>query len=248
MAETFGSRSKASEALKEGKVFRAGVRLFPDSEIEEGAPLSSFLFAKEEFVSQGGKKLQRALDFFSESVEGKIFADLGSSTGGFVDVLLKRGAKKVFAVDVGSSLLAPALREDERVEVMDNTNARYLTSSSFSLPLDGVTGDLSFISLRLLLPAISSLLPSGGKAFLLFKPQFECGKGKVGKSGICPRALHRKLLSSFYADAKLFSLAPKGVVNAPLREKKNIEYIVFLEKDGAAIPEYAFLESADCLL
>lgn len=206
----------------------------------------SFVFSEgaAPFVSEGGYKLERGLSVFREDVSGKIFADLGASTGGFTDCLLRRGAKRVYCVDVGESQLDFILRSDDRVCVMDRTNARYLTVNSFPERLDGIVSDLSFISLKLVLPAVSGLLSEKGRAFVLFKPQFECGGIGLPKSGILPVRLHPALLSDFYGFCLAHSLAPLDVVNAPLREKKNVEYVVCLEKSGRAIPREEFLSRA----
>lgn len=239
-AEKFGSRNKAAEALKAGLVLRGGRPLSPDDEIREG-DIFVFLPREAQFVSNGGYKLARGLDVFGQSVEGLVFADLGASTGGFTDCLLQRGAKKVFCVDVGESQLSPVLASDPRVAVMDNTNARYLAPDDFPVPLDGVVGDLSFISLRLILPAAAALLPDGGNAFMLFKPQFECGGKGLFKSGVCPPALHGKLLGDFYDFCCALSLAPVALTHAPIRPKKNIEYILWLKKGGEAETKENFL-------
>lgn len=238
-AEKFGSRSKAAAALKQGLILRNGKPLAPDDEVREGDGFSAT--GELRYVSAGGYKLESGLDAFGERVMGGVYADLGASTGGFTDCLLQRGAKKVFCVDVGESQLAPALFSDPRVAVMDRTNARYLTARDFPCPLDGVVADLSFISLRLILPAVKELLPAGGKAFVLFKPQFECGRKALGKSGVCPPALHGGLLADFYDFCLPLSLAPRAVVPAPVREKKNVEYMVFLQKDAPAAEKTAFL-------
>ncbi len=246
-AEKFGSRTKAADALRRGLVLCNGKALSPDDDVSDVGTFS-FLERSEQFVSNGGYKLARGLDFFGEKVENSIFADLGASTGGFTDCLLRRGAGHVFCVDVGESLLAPEIAGDPRVTVMDNTNARYLTVANFPCPLDGVVSDLSFISLRLVLPAIKELLTESGRSFLLFKPQFECGKKALGKSGICPQRLHDDLLGEFYDFAVSMGFSPQNIVNAPLREKKNIEYILFLKRKGDPIPQYEFLRRAKNLL
>lgn len=239
-AGRFGSRTKAAQALKAGLVLRGGKPLSPDDRVEGDEGLE-FLSRKEQFVSEGGYKLARGLDAFGESVEGMVFADLGAGSGGFTDCLLQRGAKKVFCVDVGESGLSGVLLQDGRVCLMPKRNARYLTPADFPCPLDGVVSDLSFISLRLVLPAVRELLPPLGKAFVLFKPQFECGKRAIPKSGICPPALHGELLGSFYDFCLTLSLAPRGLVNAPIREKKNIEYVFLLQKDGEPIAKRLLL-------
>lgn len=238
-AHKFGSRTKAAQALRKGIVLQNGKPISPDTEVREG---DAFFFLQEEsFASNGGYKLARGLDFFHESVAGKVYADLGASTGGFTDCLLRRGAKHVFCVDVGESLLAPFLCNDSRVTVMDHTNARYLTADDFSLPLAGVVCDLSFISLRLVLPTIFLLLPEGGDAFVLFKPQFECGKGGIGKSGICPQRLHPILLEEFYDFCCALGMMPQNIINAPIREKKNIEYMIHLKRGGMAMIKQNYL-------
>lgn len=239
-AERFGSRNKAAEALREGLVLRSGKPLSPDAEVHDGDSFS-FLSRSAQFVSNGGYKLARGLDAFGQSVEGLTFADLGASTGGFTDCLLQRGAKRVFCVDVGECQLAPSLASDPRVTVMDNTNARYLLPTDFPCQLDGVVSDLSFISLRLILPAVKELLPDGGNAFVLFKPQFECGKNGVNKNGICPPALHRELLGDFYDFCLSLQLAPSALAVAPVRPKKNTEYVLFLRKNGQAAGKERFL-------
>ncbi len=245
-AERFGSRTKAAEALAKGFVRRGGKQLKPSDEICE---TDSFVLIEEaeQFVSNGGYKLSRALSAFSEGVQGKTYADIGASTGGFTDCLLQNGAKHVFCVDVGESLLDPKVKNDDRVTVMDRTNARYLTKESFSRPLDGVVSDVSFISLKLILPAVSALLPDDGKAFVLIKPQFEAGREKIGKGGIVPKKFHGQVLREIYDCANSLSLAPINVVNAPLREKKNIEYVALLQKNGTPISQEAFVSRAESL-
>lgn len=237
-ADKFSSRTKAKEALAAGRILRNGKALSPSDEVKE---TDSFTILEGDgFVSNGGKKLERGLCFFHADVEGKVIADLGASTGGFTDCLLKRGAKRVFCVDVGEDQLASELKGNARVTIMDRTNARYLERSSFSEPVDDVVSDLSFISLRLVLPAIAKILPEGGRAFLLFKPQFECGGVGLGKSGILPRSRHAPLLDAFYEFACGMDLAPQGIVNAPVVEGKNLEYILFLQKGARPIEKYKF--------
>ena len=239
-AERFGSRSKAAAALKEGLVLHGGKPVPPDGEIREG-DIFTFLARKEEFVSGGGYKLARGLDEFGRSVAGLVFTDLGASTGGFTDCLLQRGAKKVYCVDVGCSQLAPTLARDPRVCVMDHVNARYLKPSDFPVQPDGAVCDLSFISLRLILPAVQAILPEQGSAYVLFKPQFECGREGISKNGICPRGLHKRLLAAFYDFCLSLPLAPVALTNAPVRPQKNVEYIVWLQKGGVPAGKEDFL-------
>jgi 23S rRNA (cytidine1920-2'-O)/16S rRNA (cytidine1409-2'-O)-methyltransferase len=238
-AEKFGSRTKAKEALEQGLVLRSGKALQPKDEID---PSEAFEFlSRESYVSAGGKKLARGLDVFKEDVTGKTFADLGASTGGFTDCLLKRGTRRVYCVDVGESQLDARIASDPRVCVMDKTNARYLNCGDFPEPIEGIVSDLSFISLKLILPAIRAILPSGGNAFVLYKPQFECGGKGLGKSGILPQRYHEKLLKEFYAFCNEIDLAIQNAVNAPLVEKKNIEYMIHVKKDSVPISMQNFI-------
>jgi 23S rRNA (cytidine1920-2'-O)/16S rRNA (cytidine1409-2'-O)-methyltransferase len=140
--------------------------------------------APQKYVSRGAQKLERALEVFPIEPSGKTCADLGASTGGFTDLLLQRGAAKVYAVDVGYGQLHPKLRNDPRVVVRERENARNLTAERLGEQVDLVVGDLSFISLKLILPAVKAILKPGGQAALLVKPQFEVGKGEVGKGGV----------------------------------------------------------------
>lgn len=238
-AEKFGSRTKAKERLLRGLIYANGHRISPDSEVTGG---ENFRFIEENsFVSRGGDKLERGLSVFGESVEGCVFADFGASTGGFTDCLLRRGAKRVFCVDVGENQLDKTIAGDPRVIVLDNTNVRYLTRANFREPLDGIVSDLSFISLRLVLPVVSGLFQGAERAFMLLKPQFECGKGKTGKSGILPVRYHANLLGDFYDFALSLGLNVHDAVNAPLREGKNVEYILYLSKTGTALDKREFL-------
>jgi len=161
------------------RVDKPGQLVDPDVplRLKEGA-------APRRFVSRGADKLVRALELFPIDPSGKVCADLGASTGGFTDLLLQRGAARVHAVDVGYGQLHPRLRADPRVVVRERENARRLTASSLGERVDLVVADLSFISLRLVLPAMKELLKPGGQAVLLVKPQFEVGKGEVGKGGV----------------------------------------------------------------
>lgn len=238
-ADKFGSRTKAKEKLLRGLIYANGKQLSPDSELTGG---ESFLFTEENsFVSRGGDKLERGLSVFHENVKGGIFADFGASTGGFTDCLLRRGARKVYCIDVGENQLDETLVSDRRVVVLDKTNVRYLTKENFQEPLDGIVSDLSFISLKLVLPVIARLFDKDERAFMLFKPQFECGKGKTGKSGILPVRFHEDLLSEFYDFSLSLGLKLHDIVNAPLREGKNVEYVVYLSKSGSALDKWEFL-------
>ncbi len=241
-AERFGSRTKAAEAIEKGLVIVNGKTIQPKTEIKEGDNVQ-FPKAEEYFVSNGGYKLNRALKAFSFDVSGLIFADIGASTGGFTDCLLQRGAAKVYAIDVGESLLHPSLQGDPRIFPMENVNARYLTKQDFADNLDGVVADVSFISLRLIFPVIKEILRDDGNAFVLIKPQFECEKKHIGKSGIVSPSAHKDIVKKVLGYLGESGLYPHGIVNAPIRKGKNIEYILFVRPIfKGAMTEAALLE------
>ncbi len=231
LAEKFGSRTKAAEAIERGLVLVNGKTILPKTEIREGEEIT-FLTPDEQFVSNGGYKLERAIKAFDFSCEGKVFADIGASTGGFTDCLLQRGAKRVYAVDVGESLLYPSLAEDSRVISMENRNARYLTKADFPERLDGVVADVSFISLRLIFPVLKELLGENGEGLILIKPQFECEKKHIGKSGIVTPSAHIEIIKKVLTYLQESGLSPCGLVNAPIRKGKNIEYILYVQANG----------------
>lgn len=228
-ADRFSSRTKAAEAIEKGLVLVNGKPIRPKDDVSERDEVT-FVEAEENFVSNGGFKLSRAIKEFSVDCKDKIFVDIGASTGGFTDCLLQNGAKRVYAVDVGESLLDERVRSDSRVVCMENVNARYLTEADFSEPIDGVVTDVSFISLRLVTPAIASLLSEKGEAVVLVKPQFECEGKNIGKSGIVHLSAHKKIVERALGYCKDAGLYAYGIVNAPVRKNKNVEYVVYLKK------------------
>lgn len=182
------------------------------------------------YVSRGGLKLQEALVAFQIVVENKIALDVGASTGGFTDCLLQRGARKVYAVDVGYGQLAWKLRNDPRVILLEKTNIRYLRPEDLPGKVDLATIDVSFISLVLVLPAIKNLLHSPGQILALIKPQFEVGKGEVGKGGVVKdQNKHQEVIQKITAYAEGLALVPQGVIQSPLKGPKgNLEYFIYL--------------------
>jgi 23S rRNA (cytidine1920-2'-O)/16S rRNA (cytidine1409-2'-O)-methyltransferase len=180
------SRTKAQALVMAGAVVVGETRVDkPGALVDPALPVRlKEDAAPSRYVSRGALKLEKALEVFPVDPGGKACADLGASTGGFTDLLLQRGAAKVYAVDVGYGQLHPRLRSDPRVVVRERENARLLSPERLGERVDLVTGDLSFISLRLVLPAVRALLRPGGHAILLVKPQFEVGKGEVGKGGV----------------------------------------------------------------
>ena len=187
------------------------------------------------YVSRGGLKLEKALAVFPVEPAGLVCVDCGASTGGFTDCLLQRGAARVYAVDVGYGQLAWSLRSDERVVVMERTNARYLTPDMFPEPMDLAVMDMSFISLGLVLPAVRALLRPGAQALCLVKPQFEAGREKVGRKGVVrDPAVHREVLVGFAASAASAGFALRGLDYSPVRGPEgNIEYLAWLGTDPA---------------
>ncbi len=241
-AEKFGSRTKAAEAIEKELVLVNGKAIQPKTEIKE-ADVITFIKPKEQFVSNGGYKLNRAIKAFRFDCKDKIFADIGASTGGFTDCLLQHGAKKVYAIDVGESLLHDSLQGDSRIIQMENVNARYIRKEDFPEPLDGIVADVSFISLRLIFPVVQSLLEENGDAFVLVKPQFECEKKHIGKSGIVSPSAHSDIFKKIWKYLVESGFYVLNIINAPIRKGKNIEYLLHLRSTkGGEITENALIE------
>ena len=179
------------------------------------------------WVGRGGMKLAHALREFGISVEEKTCADIGASTGGFTDVMLKSGAKKVYAIDVGYGQLDVSLRNDPRVINREKVNARHLTAADFEDPIDFVSIDVSFISLKLILPAVATFLR--GELVALIKPQFEVGKKDVGKGGIVRDEVKRaEAVESVVAFAREIGFEVKGVIESPVKGMEgNVEYLMW---------------------
>jgi len=187
-----------------------------------------------EYVSRGGLKLEKALDYFGISPDGWVCIDCGASTGGFTDCLLKRGAKLVYAIDVGYGQFAWSLRNDERVVTMERTNIRYVTPDMLEVKPELAVIDLSFISLAIVLPVVHELLVEQGEAVCLIKPQFEAGREKVGKKGVVRNPeTHKEVLDAFIQNAENSGFTVRGLTYSPLKGPKgNIEYLGRLSKQG----------------
>lgn len=229
-AENYGSRTKAAEAIEKGLVLINGKTIKAKSEVKETDTIT-FIQAKENFVSNGGYKLDRGIKTFDFSCKDKVFVDIGASTGGFTDCLLQNDAKKIYAVDVGESLLHEKLVGHPCIVQLENTNARYLTKDAFDEEIDCVVTDVSFISLRLIFPVIKEILKETGSAFVLIKPQFECEKKHIGKSGIVAPSAHMDIVKNVLNYLTESGLYAHGIVNAPVRKGKNIEYILYCKPD-----------------
>ena len=206
-----------------------------------------------QYVSRGGLKLEKAMQTFPLDLHDKICADIGASTGGFTDCMLQNGAKKVYAVDVGYGQLDWKLRNDPRVVCMERTNARYLTHEEIPDELDFASIDVSFISLKLIFPALYGLLRQGGEIACLIKPQFEAGREKVGKKGVVrDPAVHLEVLEHFLIHAKENHFTVLGITYSPIRGPEgNIEYLGFLRKSeepSAQIDLNAIVEASHSTL
>ena len=202
------------------QVLKAGTAVSEDAVIEvRGQAIP--------YVSRGGLKLAKAMDVFGLDLTGMVCADIGASTGGFSDCMLQHGAAKVNAVDTGYGKLAWKLRTDERVVPLERTNARYLTHEQIPEELDLASVDVSFISLRLILPALRGILAPDGQVVCLVKPQFEAGKEKVGKKGVVrdPK-VHLEVLEHFLTHADEADFTVKDMTFSPIRGPEgNIEYL-----------------------
>jgi len=213
----------AGQVLVEGRVVdKPGARVPVDADIR--------LRARLPYVSRGGIKLAAALEAFGVDVEGAVAADVGASTGGFTDCLLQRGARRVYAIDVGYGQLAWRLRRDPRVVVMERTNVRYL--DSLPEPIDLATVDVSFISLELVLPKVMGWLKPGGEIIALIKPQFEAGREKVGKGGVVrDPQVHRAVLRKILGWAVDHGLVVRGLIPSPIKGPAgNVEFLVHLRR------------------
>ena len=242
------SRSRAQALIMSGAVFvdgqkcdKAGTPVADDAAVEvrgETCP----------FVSRGGLKLEKALREFGVDPTGYVCSDSGASTGGFTDCLLQKGAKKVFAIDVGYGQLAWALRNDPRVVCMERTNIRYVTPEDLGEPLDLSVVDVSFISLRLVLPAVQKLLKPTGQVLCLIKPQFEAGKDKVGKKGVVrEKSTHVEVLEQFLGLADELGFTVRNLTFSPVKGPEgNIEFLGHLSMQPADVerPDVAALVDA----
>ena len=226
----FESRQKAQATIMSGLVFvngqrvdKAGASIAEDAQIEmRGKAIP--------YVSRGGLKLEKAMKVFPVRLDGKICADIGASTGGFSDCMLQNGAAKVYAVDTGYGKLDWKIRSDPRVVALERTNARYLTHEQVPDELDFASVDVSFISLRLILPALRGVLKEDGSVVCLVKPQFEAGRDKVGKKGVVrdPK-VHLEVLEHFLEHAREADFTVRDMTYSPIKGPEgNIEYLGYL--------------------
>lgn len=227
------SREKAKAMIMSGNVFVDGQRedkagtSFPEEVSIEihGNTLK--------YVSRGGLKLEKAMNHFDITLEGKVCMDIGASTGGFTDCMLQNGAAKVYAVDVGYGQFAWKLRQDERVVCMEKTNIRYVTPQDIDDVLDFASVDVSFISLTKVLGPAKELLRDGGQMVCLIKPQFEAGREKVGKKGVVrDKAVHLEVIETVLAFAREIGFKVLNLEYSPIKGPEgNIEYLMHIEKN-----------------
>ncbi len=228
------TRSKAAAMIMAAEVNVDG-RLVDKPGTQVSAEATITLKDKPRYVGRGGYKLEAALGGFPLLARDKVCADVGASTGGFTDCLLQQGAARVHAIDVGSGIIDYRLRKDDRVRLLENTNARYLQSLGELVSLAVI--DVSFISLRLILPAVLRWLQADADIIALVKPQFEAGKGDVGKGGIVrDLSVHRRVLREAVSFASDIGLTPSGLIRSPITGAKgNVEYLLWLRTSGDAL-------------
>ncbi|HTS91355.1 MAG TPA: TlyA family RNA methyltransferase [Stellaceae bacterium] len=230
------TRSKAQALVMAGLVTSGERRLDkPGMLLEAETPLE-VKGREHPWVSRGGIKLAHGLDHFRIDPAGSICLDIGASTGGFTDVLLQRGAKRVFAVDVGYGQFAAKLRGDPRVVLLERVNARHLTRTEIPEPIDLVVCDASFIGLRTVLPAALALAAPNATLIALIKPQFEVGKGRVGKGGVVrDPELHREVcatISTWLGEQPTWRV--EGIAESPIKGPEgNVEFLICARKDAA---------------
>ena len=234
------SREQAADLIESRSVLVNGIPATkPATQVD--AQTSIVLAGKrDDFVSRGGHKLAGALDVFTEVViDGKVCLDAGASTGGFTDVLLRRGARKVIAVDVGYGQLAWELRSNEKVVILDRTNIRHLTGEMVGDDVDIVVADLSFISLSLVLPALAAVSKSSADFLLMVKPQFEVGRERLGAGGVVrDPALRRSAVLDVAQSAYDVGLGTMGIAASPLPGPAgNVDYFLWLRRGAPAISE-----------
>ena len=231
LAET---RQRAQALILAGEVFVDGVRADKSGAAVEPASKIELSGRGIPYVSRGGLKLKGALDGFRIDVKGLVCADIGASTGGFTDCLLQEGAARVYAIDVGYGLIDQRLREDPRVKVIERFNVRSLAPEVLGEKVDLATIDVSFISLKLVLAPVASVLKAGGSVIALVKPQFEVGRGQVGKGGIVrDEEKRRAALEGVKGFAREAGFSVAGEMESPITGAKgNREYLLYLNKSG----------------
>ena len=228
------TRSKATALIMSGEVFVNGQKETKAGYSVKETDKIEFKGKKMPFVSRGGYKLEKAMKMFPIKLDGYICMDIGASTGGFTDCMLQCGASKVYAIDVGYGQLAWKLRTDERVVNLERTNFRYLTDEIVPEKIDFASIDVSFISLKKILPVLFNFLRDDGECVALIKPQFEAGKEKVGKKGVVRElSTHKEVVKTITGFAFETGFSVKGLDFSPIRGPEgNIEYLMYISKNS----------------
>jgi len=228
------SREKAKRLIMEGRVFIGTSRVEKPGEQFKDDVEFNVKGLENSFVSRGGYKLQKMIKEYEIDLQDKNCVDIGASTGGFTQCMLRYGAKKVYAIDVGYNQLDYSLRIDDRVVSLERTNIRYFDSSSIEENISFISIDVSFISLELVLPVAKDILGNNGEIVALIKPQFEAGKGKVGKGGIVrDKKVHKEVLEKIYNLANDLNLKIIDITNSPIKGTNgNIEFLIYLKNTG----------------
>lgn len=242
------TREKAKSLIMAGVVYvdnqkcdKAGTTITKEQKVEiRGKTLK--------YVSRGGLKLEKSVDVFKLNLDGLICMDIGASTGGFTDVMLQNGAKKVYAIDVGYGQLAWKLRTDERVVCMERTNIRYVKQEDISDEIDFFSVDVSFISLKLVLPVAFNLLKDSGEAVVLIKPQFEAGREKVGKKGVVrEKSVHIDVVKEIMNFAESLGFGLLGLDFSPIKGPEgNIEYLLYMKKGADSLIDESVADDVVC--
>ncbi|MCR3760215.1 TlyA family RNA methyltransferase [Clostridium felsineum] len=242
----FESRERAKSSIMAGEVYVDGLRV--DKCGQKVKVLSNIEFRGEKmpYVSRGGYKLERAMKSFDLKLKNKVCFDIGASTGGFTDCMLQNGASKVFAIDVGYGQFAWKLRTDPRVVCMERTNVRYVTPEDIGEYGDFASIDVSFISLKKVIPVVLNLLKDTGEIAALIKPQFEAGREKVGKRGVVREPeTHIEVINNIVDFLKEMNLSILGITYSPIKGPEgNIEYLVYFSKKDVKV-DY---DSVECVV
>lgn len=228
------TRSKAQSLIMAGEVYIDNQKASKAGEQIKGTEKIEVRSKGLKYVSRGGLKLEKAIKNFPISLSGKICMDIGASTGGFTDCMLQNGAVKVYSIDVGYGQLAWKLRTDERVVNLERTNFRHVTNEQVTDAIDFFSVDVSFISLKLILPPAFDLLKENGSAVCLIKPQFEAGKENVGKKGVVRDInIHKEVISNVLEFTKETGFKVRGLDYSPIKGPEgNIEYLMYITKSG----------------
>lgn len=225
-------RDKAKAMIMAGLVYVCNQKEDkPGTQVDEDAAVE-IRGGNAKYVSRGGLKLEKAVEAFGISLDGRICMDIGASTGGFTDCMLQNGAAKVYAVDVGYGQLSWSLRTDNRVIVMERTNIRYVTRETIPDEIDFASVDVSFISLKLVLPVARELLSENGEMVCLIKPQFEAGRGNVGKKGVVrDKKVHTDIVTNITEFALKHGFSVLALDYSPVKGPEgNIEYLMYIKK------------------